>query len=101
MYSNSWPNLHSLQSGDIKKLAEISTNLKFAERNNLVRETQFPTICPRPTVWTTLVRHATYKAQASQCNLSPCKYCKQTFHLCKKNHFNNLMFQIEDKFKVK
>lgn len=48
----------------------LFTNLSFADLNNRVRETQFPSTSPRPTVGT-LFLHATYTAHASHCMLSP------------------------------
>ena len=51
----------------------MKTYDNFDERSSLVRETQFPSISSPLTVGT-LCLHATYKAQASQWRLSPCKY---------------------------
>ena len=47
--------------------------LNFADRSSLVRETQFPSIVPLPTVGMIDPRHETYSAHANQCKLSPCK----------------------------
>lgn len=45
--------------------------LSFEERSILVRETQLPSITPRPTVGMELFLHAAYREQASQCTTSP------------------------------
>ena len=47
--------------------------LSFVDRKSRVKETQFPSTTPLPTVGTLERRQETYRAQASQCKFLPCK----------------------------
>jgi hypothetical protein len=50
-------------------------NLNSQDLNKRVNETKLPSILTTlPTVCVTHLRHATYTAQANQCNFSPFNY---------------------------
>lgn len=69
------------QSQRMSSLLGLFSNLSFAVRRILVRETQLPSIRPLPTVGVEPFLQAAYSEQANQWITSPCAHAHtQTRH---------------------